>query len=284
MKCGIEESVLVKVWQAVRALSAGILVTALSFACSSDYSEKISLSGSSTVAPLAQEIAARFEKQHPGVRVDVQTGGSSRGVTDVSKGLVDIGMASRQLHAQETGLTPHTIAWDGVTIIVNKANPIATLDADQVRAIYTGKVTNWRELGSFDKPIVVVNKAEGHSTLELFLNFYQLKNNDVHAQIIIGDNQQAIKTVAGNPLAIGYVSIGSAEFEATHNVAIKLVSLGNIDANVLNVAKGVFPLSRPLNLLSTEKTSQLAREFIQFAQSSQVDDIIEQQFFVPNAR
>ena len=266
------------------ALFYTLLLSTLVSACSSNQSEKISLSGSSTVAPLAQEIAQRFEKLHPGVRVDVQTGGSSRGVNDVSKGLVDIGMASRQLKPQESGLTPHTIAWDGISMIVNSSNPISSLTADQVRAIYTGKITNWRELGSFDKPIVVVNKAEGHSTLELFLNFYQLKSSDVQAQIIIGDNQQALKTVAGNPYAIGYVSIGSAEYEASHKAPIKLLNLGDIAANTNNVAKGVFPLSRPLNLLSTKNTSKLAKEFIQFASSSQVNDIIEQQFFVPNAK
>jgi len=262
-------------WAAIAGFAAG---------CSGNASEKISLSGSSTVAPLAQEIALRFEKLHPGVRIDVQTGGSSRGVNDVSKGLVDIGMASRQLKAQETGLTPHTIAWDGISIIVNKSNPIQSLNQDQIRAIYTGKITNWREVGSYDKPIVVVNKAEGHSTLELFLNFYKLKNSDVQAQIIIGDNQQALKIVAGNPLAIGYVSIGSAQYEASHNVPVKLINLGDITADVDNVAKGVFPLARPLNLLSTKNTSKLAMEFIQYAASSQVNDIVEQQYFVPNAK
>lgn len=251
--------------------------------CSSHQSEKISLSGSSTVAPLAQEIAVRFEKLHPGVRVDVQTGGSSRGVNDVAKGLVDIGMASRQLKNSEVGLTPHTIAWDGISIIVNKSNPIQQLNSDQVRAIYTGKVTNWSVLGGPDKSIVVVNKAEGHSTLELFLDYYQLTSDQVKAHIIIGDNQQALKTVEGNPNAIAYVSIGSASYEASHQAPIKLVGLGNIQASMENVAKGVFPLSRPLNLLSTKNTSRLAQEFIQFAKSSQVDDIIKQQYFVPNA-
>jgi len=268
----------------LRLLLAMLLVAAVVSACGSDQTQKISLSGSSTVAPLAQEIATRFEQLHPGVRVDVQTGGSSRGVNDVSKGLVDIGMASRPLKAKETGITRHTIAWDGISIIVNKSNPIERLSADQVRDIYTGKITNWKQLGSFDKPIVVVNKAEGHSTLELFLKFYQLKSSDVRAQIVIGDNQQGLKTVAGNPLAIGYVSIGSAQYEATHQVPIKLLGMGEIDANVDNVAKGVFPLSRPLNLLSTKKTGKLAQSFIQFAQSSQVNDIIQHQFFVPNAK
>jgi len=283
MRLVAADNVLVLSFSVMRSVVFACVCGGLLLACGSSQSDKISLSGSSTVAPLIQEIGVRFEQRHPGVRVDVQTGGSSRGVGDVSKGLVDIGMASRPLKPEEVGVVPHTIAWDGVTMIVNKANPISDLTSEQIRDIYTGKITNWRDLGSFDKPIVVVNKAEGHSTLELFLNFYRLKSTEVKAQIVIGDNQQAIKTVAGNPLAIGYVSIGSAEFEASHNVPIKLVSLGSIAANVDNVAKGVFPLSRPLNLLSTEKTSKLAQEFIQFARSSEVNDIVVKQYFVPHA-
>lgn len=245
--------------------------------------EKLVLTGSSTVAPLAAEIGKRFEALHPNVRVDVQTGGSSRGVNDARSGLADIGMASRALKPDEAELKSFTIALDGICIIVNPANPLATLDKRQIIDIFTGKVTNWKELGGNDAPITVVNKAEGRSTLELFLHYFDLKNTDIQAQVVIGDNQQGIKTVAGNPDAVGYVSVGAAEYEAGHAAAIKLLPLDGIAASVENVRNGGFPLSRPLNLVTKTELGGIAKTFIDFASSAEVNDLIEAQYFVPVA-
>ena len=102
--------------------------------------EKLVLTGSSTVAPLAAEIGKRFESLHSNVRVDVQTGGSSRGVSDARAGLADIGMASRALKDDEKDLLQFTIALDGISVIVNKANPVETLNKQQIIDIYTGKI------------------------------------------------------------------------------------------------------------------------------------------------
>ncbi len=244
---------------------------------------KLVLTGSSTVAPLAAEIAKRFELLHPNVRIDVQTGGSSRGVNDVKAQLSDIGMASRSLKPNEAELLNFTIALDGISIIVNKANPVTSLDKQQIIDIYTGKVVNWQAVGGNDAPITVVNKAEGHSTLELFLHYFGLKNTQLKPQVIIGDNQQGIKTVAGNPDAIGYVSIGSAEYEAEHQVAIKLLPLDGVIASVENVQNQTFPLSRPLNLVTREQPTGMIKQFIDFAGSNAVNDIINAQYFVPVA-
>jgi phosphate transport system substrate-binding protein len=239
------------------------------------------LTGSSTVAPLASEIAKRFELQHPGVRVDVQTGGSSRGVADARRGLADIGMASRALKDDESDLHSFTIARDGICVIVHADNSIESLTDEQVVAIYTGQIENWSEVGGGDAPITVVNKAEGRSTLELFLKHFQLESADVQPDVVIGDNEQGIKTVAGNPNAIGYVSIGTAEYDASQGVPIRLLPVGGVAASVENVANGTFPLSRPLNLLTREPPTGLAKEFIEFAQSADVHDLIREQYFVP---
>jgi phosphate transport system substrate-binding protein len=123
--------------------------------------EKLVLTGSSTVAPLAAEIGKRFESLHNNVRVDVQTGGSSRGVSDARAGLADIGMASRALKDDEKDLLSFTIALDGISVILNKANPVDSLNKQQIIDIYTGKIVNWKGLGGNDAPITVVNKAEG---------------------------------------------------------------------------------------------------------------------------
>ncbi len=228
---------------------------------------RLVLTGSSTVAPLALEMAKRFEKSHPGVRIDVQTGGSSRGVVDARTGRADIGMASRSLNQSESDLFSHTIAFDGISIILNKSNPINSLSNVQIQNIYTGKIRNWYQVGGPKMPITVVNKAEGRSTLELFLHHFGLKNSNIKASVIIGDNQQGIKTVSGNPGAIGYVSVGAAEFEEGYGTPIKLLPMSS-------------PLSRPLNLITKQAPDGLAKQFILFAQSSEVNDLIEEQYFV----
>ncbi len=243
---------------------------------------KVTLSGSSTVAPLAQVIGQQFESENPEMEIDVQTGGSSRGVNDATKGLVDIGMASRALTPEEQeNLSPHTIAWDGIAPIVHRDNPVTELSDSQIRGIYTGEISNWSALGGPDAEIVVVNKAEGRSTLKLFLHYFDLKNSEIAADVVIGDNQQGIKTVAGNPHAIGYVSIGTAEFEASDGTPIRLLSMGGVEASTASVSSGQFPLSRPLNLLVGPEPTQAAQRFLDYARSEKVADLVKGQFFVP---
>jgi phosphate transport system substrate-binding protein len=243
-------------------------------------SSKLVLTGASTIAPLASEIARRFELEHPGTRIDVQSGGSSRGINDTRNGTAAIGMVSRDLKPEERDLHAHTIAWDGVGIILHASNPVTALSRQQIVDIYTGKISNWKMVGGKDAAITVVNKADGRSTLELFLNYLKLKSSEIKPHVIIGDNSQGIKIVAGNANAIGYVSIGAAEYEAKHGLPIKLLPLDGVEATVANVRNGTFPLSRPLNLITREPNG-LAQKFIEFARSIQVHDLVEAQYFVP---
>jgi phosphate transport system substrate-binding protein len=220
---------------------------------------RLVITGSSTMAPLVAEIGRRYEQQHPGVRIDVQTGGSSRGITDARRGTADIGMASRALYSDEMDLANHTIARDGVCLILHATNPVEELTDEQVVSIYTGRVTNWRQMGGPDARITVVNKAAGRSTLELFRDHFQIDVATIQAHVVIGDNQQGIKTVAGDPHSIGYVSIGSAQYEADRGVPIKLLSMGGIPATEATVRDGSFPLARPLNLVTRRAASREGR-------------------------
>ncbi len=244
-------------------------------------SRKLVLTGASTIAPLASDIAKRFEEQHPGVRIDVQMGGSSRGVSDTRQGLNDIGLVSRPLNEDEKDLHAFPIANDGVTVILHRSNPVASLSDTQIVDIYRGKITRWNDVGGNDAAITVVNKAEGRSTLELFCHHFKLKNSEIKAHVVIGDNEQGIKTVAGNPNAIGYVSIGTAEYDAAHGTPINLLPIGGVAASSENVANGKFPLSRPLNLITKSPPEGLVKEFIDFAMSDKVNDLIKGQSFVP---
>jgi phosphate transport system substrate-binding protein len=189
---------------------SGIAGSATAQTTASDQlSGKLVITGASTLAPLISEIGKRFESLHPKVRIDIQTGGSSRGVADARQGQADIGMVSRAMKDEEKDLHAFPVARDGVGIILHKDNPVQTLTDKQVVAIYMGKITNWKDVGGKDVPITVVNKAEGRSTLEVFLHYFKLKNTDVKAQVVIGDNEQGVKTVAGNRHANG----GSARLD-----------------------------------------------------------------------
>lgn len=264
-----------------KALAIAVMVALTIIACKPTTGNTLVLTGSSTVAPLVSEIGKRFESERPGVRVDVQTGGSSRGIVDARQGLADIGMASRALKPEESDLFAFAIAQDGIGIILHNDNPVQSLTDKQVVDIYTNRINNWKEVGGKNAPITVINKAEGRSTLELFLDYFKLKNSEVQADVVIGDNEQGIKTVAGNPNAIGYVSIGTAEYDAANGIPIKLLPVGEIAATTENVRNGTFPLSRPLNLVTQTEPTGLAKEFIDFARSQQVHDIVKAQYFVP---
>ena len=244
-------------------------------------SGKLVVTGSSTIAPLASELALNFERLHPSVKIDVQTGGSSRGVTDVRRSISHIGMVSRKLKDSEVDIIGHTLAKDGVSIIVHKENPISSLSSEQVKAIFSGKTNSWQSFNGSGEKITVINKAEGRSTLEVFLHFFKLDNREIKPDIIIGDNEQGIKLVANNKHAIAYVSIGTAEYSAQHGVAIKTVGLNNIEASTANLINGSFPLSRELNFITQDKVSDLAKAFLDYSLSAAAHKTIKEFGFVP---
>ena len=263
-------------------LSLVIAIGLTACASKQEAAQKLTITGSSTVAPLTSEIAKKFESENPGIRIDVQTGGSSRGLADATQGLADIGMVSRALKPVEiTQYQSFAIATDGIGIILQDSNPVTNLSNQQILDIYQGKITNWSEVGGADAEITVVNKAEGRSTLELFLDYFALTNSQIAADVVIGDNQQGIKTVAGNPHAIGYVSIGAAERDIDAGVPLKLLPVGGVAASSQTLQDGSFPLARPLNLVTTATPTGLTQEFIQFAQSENVRDLVEAQNLVP---
>lgn len=244
--------------------------------------QRVMLTGSSTIAPLMAELGKRFEAQQPGVRVEVQTGGSSRGVADAMRGTVELGMVSRSLKPEEAkALHAVTVAQDGIAMIVHRDNPIEGLSYAQVQQVYRGELKRWGDVGGEDAPITVVNKAEGRSTLELFSQHFALPVAQIKAMIVIGDNQQGIKTVAADPNAIGYVSIGSAQYEAEHGAAIKLIAVDGQQPTLEALAAGKLKLSRPLNLVYGGEPSALVKAFIAFAQDPKNHDLIKAQYFVP---
>lgn len=244
--------------------------------------ETITLTGSSTVAPLVADAAKRYEESHPAVRIEVQSGGSSRGLADAGSGVADLGMVSRALTLEEAKtLKAHRIAADGVCVILHKDNPVAELNRQQLIDIYTKKAVNWSTVGGADAPIVVANKAEGRSTLEVFLHFLGLDNTDVKADVVVGENLHVINSVVSNPNTVGYVSIGTAASEAKNGTPIKLVITEGITPSMETVADGTFPITRPLNVVEDAQTSAAAAAFLQFLTSPAIHDLVEKHYFVP---
>ncbi|MEM1294471.1 MAG: phosphate ABC transporter substrate-binding protein [Verrucomicrobiota bacterium] len=265
-----------------RTLSLLALSIALLAGCEETSRQKITITGSSTIAPLIAEIAKRYEARHPDIRIDVQTGGSSRGINDPVKGLADVGMSSRALRASESdGRVTHVLARDGVAFIVHASNPISELTDEQILGIFTGKFDNWEQVGGNDGAITSANRANGRSELELMMKFYELHPEDFQVDLISGENQHGIKTVAGDPNAITYMSIGASEFDIANGVPIKLLPLRGVPASSKSVASEQFPLSRPLILITTPEPLPHVSDFIEFARSESVHDLIRQQSYVP---
>jgi phosphate transport system substrate-binding protein len=190
-------------------------------------------------------------------------------------------MVSRELFEEESDLFPHPIARDGVGIIVHQQNSIGRLSSEQIRRIYQRQLRFWQELGGATRQIVVVNKAEGRATLEVFRLHFGLEVHQIRPDIIVGDNEQGIKVVAGNPDAIGYVSIGTAEHDIERGVPIRLLPLEGVSASSRNVASGSYPMARTLNLVLTAEAGPGARKFVDFAQSSALHSLLYQLDFVP---
>lgn len=249
--------------------------------CNQNGEESLVITGSSTVAPVIAEAAKRYEESNPGVRIDVQTGGSSRGIADSKSGLADLGMVSRSLKDTEKGLMTHQIAVDGVGLIVHSDNPVKGLNRDQVMQIYRKEVTNWKQFGGNDAPITVVNKADGTGTLEVFLKYTKLDSADIEADVIVGSNQQAIKTIAGNANSIGYVSIGAATSEKDAGTSIRLLHSDGVVPSTQTVAAGGFPITRPLMLVDKGSDSKLVTDFLDYLKSEKIEDIIESHLYVP---
>ena len=168
----------------------------------------ISISGSTSVGPLMLKVQEKYEAANEGVTLEVQENGSGAGIKDVINGVSEIGMSSRELKDEEKGsVKGTTIAYDGIALLVNPNNPVKNISLEDVKNVYTGKITNWKELGGTDSPIVVVSREEGSGTRDAFQEIVGYSSEELTKDASISDGSWAVKTtVAGNENAIGFAS------------------------------------------------------------------------------
>lgn len=241
------------------------------------------LDGSEVMAPLLRDIGKRFEADHPGVRVDVQGGGSERGLDDTRKGLADVGMVARALWPPDPPLPAAVIARDGLALLVHNDNPAAALTDEQVTRLFSRAIANWKMLGGKDAPITLVSQPDGAASQTVFLHHFKLKPTQVRADQVAATTEQAVRAVTASPGAVAVVSIGPAAEAIKAGAPVRLLDCDRVAATLANVRNGTYPLTRPLSLVTREAPQGLARELIDFARSSAVRDLVEKYHYGPPA-
>ncbi len=225
----------------------------------------LTVSGASTIQPILEDLAGTYQSQ-TGIELAVVGGGSGRGISDVVAEISALGMVSRALSANEKNqVNSVVIGLDALVFIVNEQNPVHSLTKQQIIDIYSGKTTNWLELGGPDKPITLISKEVGRSTLDLFEDYAGLvsPSRGVSGNLIdknayeIGSNLEGVTLVAGLPYAIGYISYGSASILLEAGMKIKIVSLDGIILNRDVIVSRQYPISRELNLVFTNRTPSI---------------------------
>lgn len=243
----------------------------------SSLSGTLNLSGSTTVLPIAQEAAEMFMDENPGVTVNVQGGGSSVGISNVAEGVVDIGNASRDLKEEEKGLglVEHRIALDVIVVIAHKDVPLDDLTAAQVKDIFTGKITNWKEVGGPDQAVKVVVRDEASGTREMFDEKALEKEKPVAGAIECNSNGIVRQTVSSTPFSIGYISLGYLDN------SVKALEYDGVAATKENAVHGSYPLSRYLYMFTKGEATGLAKAFIDFVLSERFQDEVVAREYIP---
>lgn len=236
--------------------------------------------GSSTMFPIVQSAAPTFEK-HTGIKIELQGGGSEKGIRSLLAGDADICMVSRgMLDSDSDEVRFHTIGYDGIALIGNNSIPIDEISGQQVIDIYSGKISNWSQLAGIDSPISIISKHEGHGTKTMFDAFFNLEGRISSRAFMFHSNNESIAMVSSDPNAIGYVSIGSAEHAVKLGLGLKILKLNGIAATTKNVSLKKYPLCRPLNLvINKDPTPEISR-FVDFMESSAGQQIVRLHHFV----
>ena len=252
---------------------------------------ELHLTGSTTIQPIFEELKPYFQKNF-NLNLIIEGGGSQKGVDLLSTNMIDIAMVSRNLTENEKEKYNFvTIGYDGLAIIIHKDNPIQKITTEQLKNIYNGKITNYKELDpKFDEEILAISKMIGRGTLDIFEHYIQLQSpkttnkksnypNITDKAWEAGANNDVIVWVAGVKNAIGFVSFGSIKTFDEFNIPIKLLPLDSIQPTNESIKNKTYPIVRELNLVYL-KSNPNAESFIKNLQIPIVIETIEKYNFI----
>ena len=238
----------------------------------------VSTDGSTSMEKVIMSLGESFQAKNKGISVGYNPTGSGSGITAVSEGRCDIGLSSRALKDDEkaSGLKETVLALDGIAIIVNPENKISDLTLEQIAKIYTGQITNWKEVGGDDAEIVLIGREAGSGTRDGFESITGTKDSCKYRQELTSTGD-VITTVAGNPNAIGYASLASVKD------SVKALSVGGVAPTEATVSDGTYAVQRPFVLVTKEgvELSAAAKLFFDYATSKDAAEIISAAGAVP---
>ena len=243
----------------------------------------LKITGSTTVLPVAQAAADAFMKDHLNANIQVTGGGSSVGVQAVGEGIAEIGMSSRDLKPEERAkyrdLVDVTIANDGIAIIVHPSNMVRSLTMAQLKEIYAGNTTNWKDVGGPDMTIVVVGRDSASGTREFFSESVMKKQDFTPTQLEKNSNGAVKQTIAQTPGAIGYVGLGYIDADI-RPVPIN-VNNALVEPTIANVVAKMYPIARPLIMITNGAPEGLAKTYLDYLLSPAGQAIVAEEGFVP---
>lgn len=254
----------------ILALAAAMMLTVLA-GCGKTQSGSVATDGSTSMEEVIGALGEAFMERNKGVTFTYNPTGSGSGITAVREGRCDIGLSSRALKDEEKaeGLTETVLAYDGIAIIVNPGNPVNDLTLEQIAAIYTGEVTNWKEVGGNDAEIVLIGREAGSGTRDGFESITDTEDACRYRQELTSTGD-VITTVSSNADAIGYASLSAVKD------SVKAVSIGGVAPSEATVRDGSYVVQRPFVLVtrSGEALSEAAQRFFDFALSADAVELI----------
>ncbi len=238
--------------------------------------ENITLAGSTAFQPFAEKLAEEYMKKNPDVNINVQGGGSGMGIQSAISGTANIGMADLVKLPPETNeLNKFVVAKDSIVVIVNSKNTIENLTIEQIQKIFSGEITNWKDIGGEDKSINVISREEGSGTRSSFENIL-MPGIKLSPRILIQDSNGTVReNVSSDMQAIGYISHGLI------NEKVKAIGINGISPTIENMKNGSYILIRPIYLLTKGETKGLAKNYIDFVLSNQGQEIIQSSGLIP---
>ncbi len=245
---------------------------------SNEASATVSVSGSTSVGPLAEKIAEKFTGESH-IKVEINQIGSSAGIQNAITGVSEIGMSSRDLKEEEiaSGLSETIIAYDGIVVVTHPSNKVKNLTMEQVKSIFTGEVTNWKEFGGDDLEIVVVSREDGSGSRDAFQEIVGYSSGElVRSSIIASGNGNIKTTVAGNKHAVGFIS-----FEYIDS-SISTIDINGVEARAENVLQQTYSLSRPFLFVHKEdQITDAGKQYIDYILSPAGQAIVAETGAIP---